>query len=1404
MAKISRDEAFNQILSSFNIDFPSSSAFLVTGAPRSGKSELARDVTVQAAIRFGSENVALVVTNRVIADETNREILRQMGVLGQRRLATTLSAIAFRIIETRQLLNNAEQPKLINGAEQTAALRTICDRHLDHARSGDLCDTCMLLRQYFEGVAQGDSQINVTTQSLFETSITPVFLQQLRDMFARINELGASHTKEDMILRAVKEDGDNNPAHHFEREYTVLQFKLAYALRREYAQEVRRQSSGQLSLDSSRLLREAALTFADGTASKLKIPVPRVVVVDDAQELTLAGVFLLKELYKAGTRIVLIGNPDESVLGFRGAFADFIWNRAAQTSHQGEEDALLESDFACFHAARIDMKSAYDVDTMHYKDVIAARVALSIPSEYDTDVPLPQRAQKFPDFTGSPSDTTTLNTVTTAWNNAGRDGSLEGHLFHSSREETTHLIRGVLGERMNHNRSWNDMAIIVHDNSAARALGIRLRDEGVPVRFSAVTKPLSEDLVTRGLFASIELGLAQLDDYDSCDTLCAHVDALLRQFVNSPFARDDNGSLVGIRHIDSALNAIAAVFHAWKSAQNTRSAKNDQPEQPEQQEAQKEQESYDTQATQQKVAQDHDSGFQIIDEAWNRVCAHYQVTDDVYPVNVSALKVLLLLGAKTGNKKINAEADVSDEILHLMAVMRSEYKNDITALKKLTSMSTACASVKADGANVIATLWAAWDASDVSRVWQSKALDFSNFAQRLRYNEWLDNAMRLFDYANQKNAHMSIGDFISHVINLEISADSLAHLAPVEEAVTVTTPASAVGQTWPIVWMPGVQQGVWPHVLVRNTMFGADSLTDIMLHGKPEYDVHMRLLDVLHSEKKSFLVSLTRATQTLHMSAVWNEESSPSDFLYEYASEIFPREDTMNKADFTAVPVVQLSNSSLEDELGVGQFTSINDVIRQARVTLAEEKITGTSELSERGRDALSALDYLRTLGYECANPEKWAFVGREHEQLDEETDSQDYREVRLSPSSVENIWGCPICYRLENKFSGPQQNTAATSFGTLIHAVAQWASEDMGFDSSTFYEEQMANKHDPQVVVDYVTERMKERYDEVKPALDIDAQSSELARQLRNDHAATDILRNIAHYFVMSHNPELAHDDGRHPPYKELTDSQVEQEFDAYFTLEDIRFAYNSIPERVAMNQADFEKLIRMFAGGMPQGYSYDTVVHLHGSIDRVEKHGDATYIVDFKTGNAQHSLTAQTNDLQLVSYQLGLTFPPHEITTDAERKSVLARAPRIDMSVLFDVRHENVPATSNKEGFARYQPGLFDNGHISTGDARRKGSKTHTSVWGEVLTFDEEIINQMSQSAQSRLESEKMNKESDRTLYVLSLISRIFYAAACMRSETIDVSEIHAPHKREFCAYRDVCPICAGGNNSVMEEWL
>ena len=301
----------------------SGKALLVVGAPCVGKSTLARDALMAGLRRFGESGAIMTVSGRQIADVIGDQVIRELGATSQARPVTTLSAIAFRLITVMRSRSGEPLPRLLNGAEQDALLRSVCSVHVAHVRAGDPCGTCSLLREYFarddwdgvlaDAVAGNDGEGGDADSGV---GVNAAFVMQLRDMLARMDELGVSEDREGTALSALRHWSPRVERLH-------VQWRLAFALRREYETAVSRMYSGEYRLDSSRLLVEGAKAVGMVGDDDL----PRLLVVDDCQDLTFAGFTFLKALRGAGTRLLLVGNPDEAVQTFRGSYPEYLFDQ---------------------------------------------------------------------------------------------------------------------------------------------------------------------------------------------------------------------------------------------------------------------------------------------------------------------------------------------------------------------------------------------------------------------------------------------------------------------------------------------------------------------------------------------------------------------------------------------------------------------------------------------------------------------------------------------------------------------------------------------------------------------------------------------------------------------------------------------------------------------------------------------------------------------------------------------------------------------------------------------------------------------------------------------------------------------------------------------------------------------
>ena len=1337
---------------------------LVAGAPSSGKTEFALGMLVAAMRRYGDGNAVMTVSGRQIADALGDRAIRELSAVSQARPVTTLPAVAFRLLTAVRSSQGEPLPKLLNGAEQDVIIRKVLASHVEHRQHGDDCATCDLLRTYFavsewSGLVADDS--------------TDAFANQLRDMLARMNEIGAKPQFEDMLIaRAASRDGMLDER----RERLRTQWRLAFALREEYNEAIRSSYPGEYRLDASQLMIDAT----EAVSGIQEADIANMLIVDDFQDTTLAGFALLEALHERGVRLLLVGNPDEAVQTFRGSYPEYLFNQA-----QTRMGARLE---------RIEgLQTAHEGDTAQtvsnqqgvhgdYRTLVATRVSLSIASTESTDVPLPDRPGKMSDMPGAmpietlPADDTGAR-VTPA------DGSVETALYRSSSEELDDVVWKIKTEHLQRSREWNDMAVITHDNATVRAFGERLRADGVPVRYSSVTRPLKDEPFVQGLFALIELAELKRRTIEASGMDPQAAGSYIRSRVASIMAsplitvggdRQHEGRPARLASVESAMHALASLAEIVgddeiRAQDSANMAKTDVEQQSSLLRLMADWHEYMAKCHAISDEGQHDGG-------------HDGDQDD--PVfDMDALYVLLLEG--NTDRVIDTIASVtgSDPQVKAFASLWKVLDKTCEAEHKLVLREPQY------------VLDCAWRACGKAEIWQRVALEHS--AAGRAANDRLDAAMRLFNYASGGEssgefAARTIEAFMEQVRSLTIEADSLAHTAPIDQAVTLTTPAGAAGRHWNLVFLPSLQQGQWPNLTPRNTLFGGEELADVMLHGELSDTVttsagkrDAQLAAVLASEQKSFLVALTRADECAVMSAVLNDDHVPSDFLYGYVPEWFDRDRDadMERREYAAI-------GSQGDYAGLE--SDPRGLIAAARSVLAMEPSN-----SPKARDAAETLALLASRGIRAADPDCWPFV-EEPVSLAERETIQDGKTrqsdvVTLSPSAVDNLWACPVCWMLENRFSGPRMGSVATNFGSLIHTVAQKATE-VGLD--------MPEQHtaiSDMDNIDAITEQMYAEYERLRGDLNGITDPAQRYQALKKDEQAKDALRNIATYFVQSNHGDYPIKNNDAFSVGKLTKAEPELKFTAKFDFDDILAAYNAMDGIHAISRNELIAIMGTLVGGWPQtGMSEHLTVRLTGRIDRVERRdmADGTQqvrLIDYKTGASPNG-EGLFNDLQLVCYQLGLVFPEGSGLHGAQ---AVAAAPNITQSALFHVTKHAFPAPyGNTAAESHMQQSLFASGSLNTGAfVPRYYVKKLDKDFQDGL---DEMLPPMEVSDEHW--SEFVGLRNTMAVWSLTMIARVFYAAAASRANEITARPTSEHMK--YCRNTAVCPACAGEQNTVFER--
>ena len=1406
---------------------------LAVGAPNAGKTQYALRALLEGIRRYGADRALMAVSGRKAADALADRVIREIGASSEVRPVTTLPAIAFRLIAAVRRRAGQSAPRLLNGAEQDALLRRVTAVHVRHAAVGETgdCATCALLAAYFASerwndlVLRPDADAGASaTDRLFERGIGDAFIDQLRDMLARMNELGASGSQEERIIAALADDVppadpdsgrsfSPSPASVLRCDRLAVQWRLAFALRREYVRAIGADYPGEYRLDSSRLLVEGT----DAVRMAHPDDLPRLVAVDDVQDLTLAGLAFLEALRDAGCALTLTGNPDESVQSFRGSYPEYVLARIR--GWQGLQEIRLDGGRPVAGTAadggKTDGRTGEPQPVApRYLDLVAARASLSILSEENDPLPLVRRPGKLPAWAGALP-------IAPQQSPSPSDGSLTAGLYRSPREEADDVIWRIRREHLESGRAWNDMAVIAHDNATVRAIGERLRREGVPVTYSSVTRPLKDEPFVAGLFAIVELarfgrkGLTETGM--SLRAAAGYVRSRVAAVMNSPLvavgASDrSEGYPARLSVAESAmdsLQSLAGVIAGGASAS----------------------ESLVDAADTADAADAADAGGDLA-----RLVARWQVlrdallterrriraeraeataieygggTDADEPLEFGRDALYLMLACGNGNGE-----DAGDGDGNAAAVLRAigavcgggpggpnGHAEAFERVWRIVDATARGMDRLADGrgrGEAQYVLSAAWQACGVDRRWQRLAL--ANDEAGRAANDRLDVAMRLFQFAADATAERDVAGFMAQVRAMQVEADSLARVAPVEQAVTLTTPAGAAGRHWDLVWIPAVQQDVWPNLASRNTMFGGEDLADIMLRGRlvdagtaPGAGVRSpRLAAVLYAETRSLLVALTRVRSAAYVSAVRNDELAPSDFLYELMPERYPRGDDPH---YTPVGGGSAYAGLENDPRGL---------VAVARMTLARAAMEGTLD-GGRARDAARALAWLASHGVTAADPDRWAFVPRddrsqqEHEPAASEPDgtvesadrATSPRLISLSPSAVDGLWACPVCWLLENRFAGPRRGGAAAGFGTLMHAVAEQASRE-GLDLP-----------ERGLAAEAIAARMEEIYAGLRPDTDAIDDVRERYVAARRDAEATGMIANIAAYFAESNGPDYPPRNAGNIAVGRLARADCELEFAARFGFDDILAAYNAIDGMTPIDRPTLTAIMGSLVGGWPEAIggtgadpsAADLTVRLSGRIDRAETRilADGTErlrLIDYKTGG-KPGTPQLFSDLQLVCYQLGVTFPEG----GPRGLDALRRAPVIAQSELFHVADGPYPAASYGAESA-YQPPLFARGSLNAEPfAPRYWFKSPQRL------FD--VSGVLAGAPPQGVAPDDWERfvalRGTQAVWALTMIARVFYAAAASVSARITAHP--QPDHVRHCRCLGVCPACSGQIDTVFE---
>jgi ATP-dependent exoDNAse (exonuclease V) beta subunit len=254
--------------------------------------------------------------------------------------------------------------------------------------------------------------------------------------------------------------------------------------------------------------------------------------------------------------------------------------------------------------------------------------------------------------------------------------------------------------------------------------------------------------------------------------------------------------------------------------------------------------------------------------------------------------------------------------------------------------------------------------------------------------------------------------FLAEVEGQQIPADPLRESELRGSAVRVLTAHRAKGLEWDLVVVAGIQEGRWPDVRRRGSLLEPDQL------GRHEVMAPVPTATRIAEERRLFYVACTRARSRLVVTAVAGTEGEadqPSRFLAELG--VTPRE-------LPGRPRRPLSLSALVAEL---RSTTIDPEVSPR---LREEAAVRLARLADAidpdGRPLVPA-----------ARPEHWWGM-RPLSRADQPLVAPE-EPVHLSGSQLASVLACPRHWFLARKAQGESVRTAAASFGSVVHVLAEY-----------------------------------------------------------------------------------------------------------------------------------------------------------------------------------------------------------------------------------------------------------------------------------------------------------------------------------------------------------------------------
>ncbi len=413
------------------VGLPASASGVVVGAPGTGKTTtlVAR---VAALVEAGADPDSLLVLtpSRQSATALRDRLALAVGRATSGPLARSVASFAYQLVRATEVAAGEEPPQLLTGGDEDQLIQDLLE--------GDAEDEAA-------GAGRWPDWLGPAIRS------TKGFRTEVRTFLAECTTLGI----ESLRLREL------SVAHAIPVWATMASFLDEYLQVRADMRGAHRDAAG--------LVREAVGVLRTAPPDSDLVDRVAVVLVDDAQELTLGGVELLEACLRRGIAVLAFGDPDVGSGAFRGATPENFARLAG-----GLGDVLVLSET---HRGT------------QWQNELVRRVTQRIGA-------------------------VGLVSHRTAATDAVPDASVRALTLRSPAEEYDAIARLLRERHVHQGVPWSSCAVIAHDTRQVTALEAELAAREVPTRSNGPGRPLGALAPVRDLLRLIDLATREDWTYD--------------------------------------------------------------------------------------------------------------------------------------------------------------------------------------------------------------------------------------------------------------------------------------------------------------------------------------------------------------------------------------------------------------------------------------------------------------------------------------------------------------------------------------------------------------------------------------------------------------------------------------------------------------------------------------------------------------------------------------------------------------------------------------------------------------------------------------------------------------------------------------------------------------------------